>query len=87
MKKTGNKVINLFEESNIGFQKVVISESLKMKRGGSLLKPELAYESFSRGTTVRDRLIASQEDDMDSKVDSLEMLIEVGLQKNLKTIQ
>ncbi len=48
MKKSGNKVINLFEQSNQGYQKVVISESLKMKRGGSLLKPELAYETWGK---------------------------------------
>lgn len=57
MKKSGNKVINLFEESNQGFEKVVISESLKMKRGGSLLKPELAYETWGKLSKKKDNVI------------------------------
>ena len=33
MKKSDNKVVNLFEESNKGIQKTVITETMKMKRG------------------------------------------------------
>ena len=42
MKKSDNKVVNLFEESNKGIQKTVITETMKMKRGGSLSNPVLA---------------------------------------------
>ena len=46
MKKSDNKVINLFKQSSIGTKSLVISESLKMNRGGSLTKPVLAYETW-----------------------------------------
>ena len=55
MKKSDNKVINLFEQSSIGTKALVITESLKMKRGGSLTRPVLAMkhgESYLKVKTM-----------------------------------
>ena len=37
MKKSDNKVVNLFEQTNKGVQKTVITETMKMKREGPYL--------------------------------------------------
>ena len=57
MKKSGNKVVNLFEESNKGIQKTVITETMKMKRGGSLSNPVLAYETWGKLSKSKDNVI------------------------------
>ena len=48
MKKSDNKVVNLFEETNQRHSKAVITETMKMKRGGSLSNPVLAYETWGK---------------------------------------
>ena len=57
MKKSDNKVINLFEQSSIGTKALVITESLKMKRGGSLTRPVLAYETWGKLSKSKDNVI------------------------------
>ena len=57
MKKSDNKVVNLFEESNKGIQKTVITETMKMKRGGSLSNPVLAYETWGKLSKSKDNVI------------------------------
>ena len=57
MKKSDNKVVNLFEESNKGIQKTVIVETMKMKRGGSLSNPVLAYETWGKLSKSKDNVI------------------------------
>ena len=57
MKKSDNKVVNLFEESNKGIQKTVITETMKMKRGGSLSNPVLAYETWGTLSKSQDNVI------------------------------
>ena len=57
MKKSDNKVVNLFEESNKGIQKTVITETMKMKRGGSLSNPVLAYETWGKLSKSKDNVV------------------------------
>ena len=57
MKKSDNKVVNLFEESNKGIQKTVITETMKMKRGGSLSNPVLAYETWGKLSKSKDNVL------------------------------
>ena len=57
MKKSDNKVVNLFEESNKGVQKTVITETMKMKRGGSLSNPVLAYETWGKLSKSKDNVV------------------------------
>ena len=57
MKKSDNKVVNLFEESNKGIQKTVITETMKMKRGGSLSNPVLAYENWGKLSKSKDNVV------------------------------
>ena len=57
MKKSDNKVVNLFEESKKGIQKTVITETMKMKRGGSLSNPVLAYETWGKLSKSKDNVV------------------------------
>ena len=57
MKKSDNKVVNLFEQTNKGVQKTVITETMKMKRGGSLSNPVLAYETWGTLSKSQDNVI------------------------------
>ena len=57
MRKTEENVINLFEQSNPGFQKVKISNTMKLKRGGNLLNPVLAYETWGKLSKNKDNVI------------------------------
>ena len=57
MKKSDNKVVNLFEESNKGIQKTVITETMKMKRGGTLSNPVLAYETWGKLSKSKDNVV------------------------------
>ena len=45
MPKSDKKVISLFEKTNPGFQKITLTDSLRLKRGGYLKNPVLAYET------------------------------------------
>ena len=57
MKKSDNKVVNLFEESKKGIQKTVLTENMKMKRGGSLSNPVLAYETWGKLSKSKDNVV------------------------------
>ena len=45
MRKSDNNIVNLFEMTNPGFHKCKITESMSLKRGGTLSNPVLAYET------------------------------------------
>ncbi len=57
MKKTDNNVVNLFEHTSKGTESLVIADSLKMKRGGSLTRPSLAYETWGKLSKTKDNVI------------------------------
>ena len=57
MKKLENNVVSLFEQSNQGIQKDVITETMKMKRGGSLSNPVLAYETWGKLSKSKDNVV------------------------------
>ena len=57
MNESGEKVINLFEKSIPGFEKIVLCDSLKLKRGGLLKNPVLAYETWGKLSSQGDNVI------------------------------
>lgn len=57
MQKTDENVINLFEKSNPGFQKVTLEDKFTLKRGGQLKSPKLAYESWGEINNKADNVI------------------------------
>ncbi len=57
MQKSDDNIINLFEQSNPGFQKMKITESMKLKRGGSLNNPHLAYETWGSLAKSKDNVV------------------------------
>ena len=57
MQKIDDNIINLFEKSNPGFQKIKIADSMKLKRGGSLANPYLAYETWGELSKFKDNVV------------------------------
>jgi len=57
MKKSDSNVVNLFEQSNQGVQKIVLIDSMKMKRGGAISNPVLAYETWGKMNESRDNIV------------------------------
>ncbi len=57
MKKLENNVVSLFEQSNQGTRKEVVTETMKMKRGGSLSNPVLAYETWGKLSKSKDNVV------------------------------
>ena len=57
MQKTDDNIINLFEQSNPGFHKIKLTESMKLKRGGLLANPHLAYETWGKLSSSKDNVI------------------------------
>ena len=57
MKKSDNNVVNLFEQSGEGVLKSVIANSMSLKRGGTLIEPVLAYETWGKLSTKKDNVI------------------------------
>ena len=57
MKKSDNNVVNLFEQSSEVIQKSVIANSMSLKRGGTLIEPVLAYETWGKLSTKKDNVI------------------------------
>ena len=57
MKKSDNNVVSLFEQTNQGVQKAVLTNSMKMKRGGSLSNPILAYETWGKLSKQKDNVV------------------------------
>ena len=57
MQKSDDNIINLFEQSNPGFQRIKIAESMKLKRGGCLNNPHLAYETWGKLTKSKDNVV------------------------------
>ena len=56
MKKSENNVVSLFEQTNQGVQKAVLTDSMKMKRGGSLSNPIVAYETWGKLSKQKDNV-------------------------------
>ena len=57
MQKSDKKVVSLFEKTNLGFQKVTLTDSLRLKRGGYLKNPVLAYETWGELSKDKDNII------------------------------
>ena len=57
MQKSDNKIVSLFEKSNPGFQKIVLTDSMSLKRGGCLKNPVLAYETWGKLSKEKDNII------------------------------
>ena len=57
MKKSDNNVVSLFEQTNQGVQKAVVTDSMKMKRGGSLSNPIVAYETWGKLSKQKDNVV------------------------------
>ncbi len=57
MQKSDDNIINLFEKSNPGFQKIKVAETMKLKRGGSLMNPHLAYETWGKLSKSKDNVV------------------------------
>ncbi len=57
MKKSENKVVNLFEQTNKGIHTAAIASTMKMKRGGVLINPVLAYETWGKLSSNKDNVI------------------------------
>ena len=56
MQKSDNKIVSLFEKSNPGFQKIVLTDSMSLKRGGHLKNPVLAYETWGKLSKEKDNI-------------------------------
>ena len=51
-------LLTLFEQTNQGaFKRAVITETMKMKRGGSLSNPVLAYETWGKLSKQKDNVV------------------------------
>ncbi len=57
MQKSENNIVSLFEKSNPGFQRVKLTESMKLKRGGSLSSPHLAFETWGKLSHKKDNVV------------------------------
>ena len=57
MQKSDKKVVSLFEKTNPGFQKIALTDSLRLKRGGYLKNPFLAYETWGELSKEKDNII------------------------------
>ena len=57
MQKSDKKVVSLFEKTNPGFQKITLTDSLRLKRGGYLKNPVLAYETWGELSKEKDNII------------------------------
>ncbi|MEC8077686.1 MAG: hypothetical protein VX093_01360, partial [Pseudomonadota bacterium] len=57
MKKSDNNVVSLFEQTNQSVQKAVLTDSMKMKRGGSLSNPIVAYETWGKLSKQKDNVV------------------------------
>ena len=50
-------ISSLFEKTNPGFQKIALTDSLRLKRGGYLKNPVLAYETWGELSKEKDNII------------------------------
>ena len=57
MQKSDKKVVSLFEKTSPGFQKITLTDSLRLKRGGYLKNPVLAYETWGELSKEKDNII------------------------------
>ena len=62
MQKSDKKVVSLFEKTNPGFQKITLTDSLRLKRGGYLKNPVLAYETWGELSINNDNLISTNKE-------------------------